>query len=284
MAWFKNRIDNLKEQIRIVITNPDNFEVKWTITSSKIQLYSFVFLIIIIIGLVSSLLISKGFFSNYSMKNEASIEREALIKQQNKIQKLSSKIENQELYISNIKKVLKGEIIADSFISEVPEMQQIILPKHEGKMTENEKEIAKKVKEDMQTSVQKNENKNNKLTIFSNPVSGKIISDFDLEKHPSIEIKTIKDMTIKSCLAGTVIFAGYTSKEGYTIIIKHSNDYISIYKHAKISLKKTGAKVQTGDPIAIVGQYLNGKIEPHLSFELWHNQNCVNPIDYINFN
>ncbi len=284
MAWFKNRIDNLKEQIRIVITNPDNFEVKWTITSSKIQLYSFVFLIIIIAGLASSFLITKGFLSNYSIKNDVSIEREALFNQENKIQKLSSKIENQELYISNIKKVLKGEIIADSFSSDIPEIQQIILPKHEGKFTKNEKEIAKKVKEDMHTSVHKKDNKNKKLTIFSNPVSGKIISVFDLEKHRSIEIKTIKDMKIKSCLAGTVIFTGFTSKDGYTIIIKHSNDYISIYKHAKITLKKSGEKVQTGDPIAIVGQYLNGKIEPHLSFELWHNQNCVNPIDYINFN
>jgi murein DD-endopeptidase MepM/ murein hydrolase activator NlpD len=282
MTWLKNRIDNLKEQLRIVITNPDNFEVKWTITSSKIQLYSLVFLIIIVVGLLFSF-ITKGFFSGYSLKNDVSIDRQELIKQEQKIQKLTSQIEYQELYISNIKKVLKGEIIADSFSSEIPEMQQIILPKQEGKLSKNEKEIAKKVKEDMQTSVHKKNNKFNKRTIFSNPVDGKIISAFDIEKHPSIEIKTLKDMTIKACLAGTVLFTGYTSKDGYTIIIKHPNDYISIYKHAKISLKKSGARVQTGDPIGIVGKYGNGQIEPHLSFELWYNQNSVNPNDYISF-
>ena len=116
MTWLKNRIDNLKEQLRIVITNPDNFEVKWTITSSKIQLYSLVFLIIIVVGLLFSF-ITKGFFSGYSLKNDVSIDRQELIKQEQKIQKLTSKIEYQESYISKIKKVLNGEIIADSFSS-----------------------------------------------------------------------------------------------------------------------------------------------------------------------
>jgi murein DD-endopeptidase MepM/ murein hydrolase activator NlpD len=283
MTWIKNRIDNLKEQLRIVVTKPDNFEVKWTITSSKIQIFSFIFLIVIILGILFSLLLTKGPFSGYVAKNDVSIERQKLISQSLEIKKLASKLDYQELYISNIKKVLNGEIIADSFNSEIPETQQVIIPKFDGKLTDNEKEIEKKVKNDMQTSSQPTIKKSKKLTYFSSPVKGVVIANYDLENHPFIEVKTVKDMIIKACLAGTVIYAGYTSKDGYMLIIEHPNDYISIYKHAKIALKKIGAKVQTGDPIGIVGKNGSSSFEPHLWFELWYNQNSLNPIDYISF-
>ncbi len=283
MAWLKNRIENLKEQLRIVVTNPDNFEVKWTITSSKIQIYSFIFLVVIVVGILFSLLIIKGSLSGYEAKNDVTIDRQKLMSQAQEIKKLSLKIDYQELYISNIKKVINGEIIADSFNSEIPEMQQVIVPKLDGKLTDNEKEIAKKVKDDMQTSSQPKIKKSKKLTYFSSPVKGEIIATYDLANHPFIEVKTAKDMTIKACLAGTVIYSGYTSKDGYMLIIEHPNDYISIYKHAKIALKKIGAKVQTGDPIGIVGKNGSSSFEPHLWFELWYNQNSLNPIDYISF-
>ena len=283
MAWLKNRIDNLKEQLRIVVTNPDNFEVKWTITSSKIQIYSFIFLVVIVVGLLISLLITKGSFTGYEAKNDVTIDRQKLMSQAQEIKKLSFKIDCQELYISNIKKVLNGEIISDSFNTDISEMQQVILPKFDGKLTANEKEIAQKVKDDMQTSSEPKLKKSKKLTYFSSPVKGIVIANYDLEKHPYVEIKTVKNMTIKACLAGTVIYAGYTSKDGYMLIIEHPNDYISIYKHAKVALKKIGAKVQTGDPIGIVGKNGSTSFEPHLWFELWYNQNSLNPIDYISF-
>ena len=57
----------------------------------------------------------------------------------------------------------------------------------------------------------------------------------------------------------------------------------SVYKNAKIILKKTGAKVQTGDPIAIVGNSGEKINKPHLHFELWYNQSPVNPLNYISF-
>ena len=109
------------------------------------------------------------------------------------------------------------------------------------------------------------------------------LQEFDLNNHPGIDVVTEKDMAVKACLSGTVIYAGYTRKDGYIVIIEHQNKYISIYKHNKRVLKKIGSKVQLGDPISIVGNTGGNTDGPHLHFELWHDQTPVNPQEYMSF-
>jgi murein DD-endopeptidase MepM/ murein hydrolase activator NlpD len=96
-------------------------------------------------------------------------------------------------------------------------------------------------------------------------------------------VVTEKNETIKACLSGTVLYAGFTRQDGYIVILDHGNGYSSVYKHARKALKKTGDRVQIGDPVAIVGNTGENTNGPHLHFELWYNQAPVNPEDYITF-
>ena len=48
-------------------------------------------------------------------------------------------------------------------------------------------------------------------------------------------------------------------------------------------LKKTGALVNVGDPIAIVGNSGSLSTGPHLHFELWYNGVPVDPEKFIIF-
>lgn len=283
MSWLGNLQSKLKEQLRIVITNPVNFEVKWTITSSRIQIYSFVLLFSLIIGFLFSLLFTVGPFSSNNSTNDTSIERQKLENQFTEIKKLTAKIEYQEKYIQHVKKVINGEIMVDTFVKDIPNIQQELIPKFDEQLTENELKIAQKVKDDMKTTSSQKKQKQI-ITYFTSPVIGNIINSFNLKNHPGIDIITAKDISIKACLGGTVIFSGLTQKDGYVIIIEHSNGYTSIYKNAKILLKKAGNKVQTGDPIGIVGNSGEKIFKPHLHFELLFNQTILNPTDYIHFN
>jgi murein DD-endopeptidase MepM/ murein hydrolase activator NlpD len=106
---------------------------------------------------------------------------------------------------------------------------------------------------------------------------------FDLKEHPAIDIVVPKDKTILACLAGTVVYSGYTQKDGFILILDHANGYLSVYKHNKTVLKKTGSRVQMNDPIAIAGNSGENSTGPHLHFELWYNQSAVNPEDYMRF-
>lgn len=120
---------------------------------------------------------------------------------------------------------------------------------------------------------------------FFIPLQGIITSRFDLmENHFGIDIASSRNEAVKSTLEGTVVFSGWTLETGYVIGIQHERNFISIYKHNSVLMKKEGDKVVAGEPIAISGESGELTTGPHLHFELWENGIPVNPEEYILFN
>jgi murein DD-endopeptidase MepM/ murein hydrolase activator NlpD len=275
--WFQK----LREPVKYSASNPTNFEEAWSFSATGIQLISVIILFVIIIGVVFSLLIMRSPFSSYVSKNDVSIERKKLEDQYRQISKLNKKVKDQEMYISSVKRILSGELILDSLDEDVPEISTIIPSDIETEPTENEKVLSNKVKDDLRTNVKKKKDSN--VQYFVEPVKGIVSQKFDLQSHPGVDIVTSKDKNVIACLSGTVIYSGYTQKDGFVMIIDHANGYISVYKHNKTILKKAGSKVQMSDPIAIVGNSGENTTGPHLHFELWYNQSVVNPEDYMRF-
>lgn len=280
MNRIRSILNNLRQSKKYSASNPTNFEEIWSFNATGIQLISLVALVFIIVGILVSLLIFKGPFSSYFSKNDITIERKKLESQHRDILKLNNKIEEQEAYIASIKRILSGEIIEDSLDENVPEVQTISPADIETELTENQTKLSDKVKDDLRTNTKK---KSAVLQYFVEPVKGVVSQKFDLIKHPAVDIVTSRDKNVLACLSGTVIYSGFTQKDGFVIIIDHANGFISVYKHNKTILKKMGAKVQMSDPIAIVGNTGENSTGPHLHFELWYNQSVVNPEDYMKF-
>jgi murein DD-endopeptidase MepM/ murein hydrolase activator NlpD len=81
---------------------------------------------------------------------------------------------------------------------------------------------------------------------------------------------------------GVVIAANYTATDGYTIIVQHPGNMISIYKRNAALLKTLGSRVTAGMPIATVGNAgSEGGNSHHLHFELWYNGFPINPLNYL---
>ena len=214
-----------------------------------------------------------------------SLEREKLEAQTLQIDSLTQQIQTQEDYILVIRKIVSGEIpIKTSFDSIPKKLNEVDLSKIETKETKETKEeisISKKVKSDLLT---KNESQmDSKITYFASPVEGVISQSFDKKIHPGIDVVTEKDKVVKACLSGTIVYSGFTRKDGYLIVIDHGNKFLSVYKHNKRVLKKIGTKIQLGDPIAIVGDTGENSDGPHLHFELWLDQQPVDPLKYMDF-
>lgn len=280
MNWLKEFWLNLKRVKKYSASDPNNFEEKWSFTANRIQLISFLTLISVLFGVLFTFLMIKGPFSGYFSKNDISIERSELENQLKEINKLKLKLDQQEKYIESVQKIISGEEIVDSLNEDVPEVKEIKSSEIETEATQAEKLLSDKVKQDLRT-IQKKRQTN--LPFFSAPVKGIVSQSYDRNGHLGIDIVTTKDKNVLACLAGTVVYAGYSQKDGNIIILDHSNGFISVYKHNKYLLKKTGVKVQMNDPIAIVGNSGENSTGPHLHFELWFNQNSVNPQDYISF-
>ncbi len=64
---------------------------------------------------------------------------------------------------------------------------------------------------------------------------------------------------------------------GYYIAIRHGRTYTTRYMHLRKLLVKPGQKVKRGDRIALSGN-TGRSTGPHLHYEVWINQQAVNPL------
>ena len=120
--------------------------------------------------------------------------------------------------------------------------------------------------------------------IFFQPIKGIITTQFNPnEKHYGVDVVSVKDHSVKSCLDGVVLFAGWSTEYGHVIIIQHSDNIISVYMHNSTVTKQANELVMAGEVIGIVGNSGHLSSGPHLHFELWQNGNPINPLEYIDF-
>lgn len=116
------------------------------------------------------------------------------------------------------------------------------------------------------------------------PLKGVIVASYNpAQKHFGTDIASSGEMMVSAVLSGTVISSGFTVETGYTIIIQHQSELISVYKHNKVSFVKTGDQVETGQLIAVYGNSGENTSGPHLHFELWRKGQSLNPELYIDF-
>ena len=118
------------------------------------------------------------------------------------------------------------------------------------------------------------------------PVDGIVTMGFDSgEGHFGIDLVDNENSFIRSAADGVVILSEYSHTNGYIIGISHSQyNLISFYKHNSRVFKSVGSYVFAGEAIAVIGNTGKNSSGPHLHFELWYDNNPVDPLDYVVFN
>jgi len=116
------------------------------------------------------------------------------------------------------------------------------------------------------------------------PLEGLITTPFNPQiEHYGLDIVGKENEPIKCIADGMVILSTWTVETGWVIIVQHSKNLISVYKHNATLFKKAGNFVKSGEVIAIMGNSGEFSTGPHLHFELWYDGNPVNPEDFISF-
>jgi murein DD-endopeptidase MepM/ murein hydrolase activator NlpD len=114
------------------------------------------------------------------------------------------------------------------------------------------------------------------------PVRGILTRDFDsAEKHFGIDIASKEGSDFNAVADGTVISAGWTINNGYSIYIQHAGGMVSVYKHASRLYRQIGELVQKGENLGVVGNTGLLSSGPHLHFELWKDGVALDPADYL---
>jgi len=114
--------------------------------------------------------------------------------------------------------------------------------------------------------------------IFRKPINGFVSRSFSAENgHFGTDFAVKVGTPIYAAANGYVIFADYTVNDGYMIIIAHSDEYVTVYKHCSQLIKVARDFVTQGELIALSGN--SGKLTtgPHLHFEIWKNGLVLDP-------
>lgn len=118
---------------------------------------------------------------------------------------------------------------------------------------------------------------------FFTPVKGVVSEGFDRTLHPYLDVTAPAGSMVLAVLDGTVINTTWDQEDGYLIVLQHSGDLISVYKHNQKPLHKQGDVVKAGTPIGMVAESQSLTKGDHLHFELWYEGQPVDPMQYIKF-
>ncbi len=113
------------------------------------------------------------------------------------------------------------------------------------------------------------------------PVKGKLSRSYGSRKQGYLKWKGVLlsaplGRTISTIHNGVVLFSDWLKGYGLVTVVDHGNGYMSLYGHNQALLKSVGDRVETGEPIALVGQS-GGQNQSALYFEIRHNGKAVNP-------
>ncbi|GHE89600.1 murein hydrolase activator EnvC family protein [Thalassotalea profundi] len=113
------------------------------------------------------------------------------------------------------------------------------------------------------------------------PVNGKIRRSFGSSKQGYLKWKGVllsapTGRQVTTIHNGTVLFSDWLKGYGLVTVVDHGEGYMSLYGHNQALLKSVGDRVETGEPIALVGQS-GGQEQSGLYFEIRHNGQAVNP-------
>lgn len=116
--------------------------------------------------------------------------------------------------------------------------------------------------------------------VWSWPASGKIIQGFNGTTSKGIDIAGNLGDAIHAAAGGRVVYAGSELRGfGKLIIIKHNDDYISVYAHNNVMLVKEGEVVKRGQKIAEMGSTDAPRVELH--FEIRLRGKSIDPVGLL---
>lgn len=168
------------------------------------------------------------------------------ISDQNKI------LTGQQIFIPGAKEILKVEIYLEDVVTEFSERkdEKIAYKKHD----------------------------------FIWPVKGQYFDMFEeteKKRHHGIDIASSLGTPIQASESGLVLYSGSTIRGyGNLIILRHSEEFVTVYAHNQVNLVEEGVWVEKGQIIGKVGQ--TGRASgPHLHFEIRRKNKALDPLPYL---
>lgn len=274
----------LLHKYRLVILNEDTFEERISFKLNRLNVFvmSMISAILLISGTIFLIAFTplREYIPGYS-STSLNLKATRLVATTDSLETV---ININKEYYNSIRKVLKGDVKTVAFNIDSSKQSQKLSPEEvDLKPSKEDIKLRDEVSKEDKYSLFESEKLSSDFTLFS-PVKGTLSTTFSLnEKHYGVDIAVPINTPVKAASPGTVIFSEWTAETGHVIIIKHTHNLISIYKHNATLTKGQGERVRLGEVIATAGSTGELSTGPHLHFELWRDGYPIDPTDFIDF-
>ena len=290
---YNKIIDGLTTKFRLVFLDNESFEEKKAFVFSWASLivyflFSFLFLSTFIFFIISFTSLKK-IIPGYPDTVEQELLKTKYIENLIKLNAFEEKVAINSLYYSNLENILNGNVVLDSSFVSADSVLELDTNDLDFNKSINDSLLRIKITEREKYDISiidqsQNIRDNLRGVLFFSPLKGEITSSFNFKNgHNGIDVIASKNEAVKAVLEGTIIFTDWSPENGHVIQVQHDKNLVSLYKHNSFLLKKTGDRVNAGDPIAIVGNSGSLSTGPHLHFELWYNGVPLDPEKFIIF-
>jgi len=247
----------MNKKFTLLLIPDDESGTKSYSISKNLLRFIFIFMVIILIGLITLTIKSVPSINKYAMLNKKYNE---LAQERMKVIELSEGLKR----IKQMNQFVRNSLGAEFNFSQNPEMMDSVLML---------------IPDDNFISFSDN------IPSFA-PIEGfisqRMENKFSMAEnlHDGIDIVAKEGTPIKASASGLVIFSGWTYEMGNQIILYHGDGYFTHYGHNQQNLKYQLDIVKRGEVIGLVG---NSGISsgPHLHFEIWKDKKSIDPLLYF---
>ena len=279
-----DKSDKKTRNFRLTLVDASSHERLWSLRFSRTNLLvggiSAVVVVLVVIYSLIAFTPIRTFIPGYPDANS----RRQAVQNVMRIDSLETRILQWELYTENLRRVVAGEapirldtlIIGSQGSRAVSDAHYLAI---------RDSLLRQDVTEEEQFGVSAGSRRNLPIEALSfyTPVKGVVSRGYEKVQHPWMDISAPVGSTVMAVLDGTVVYTSWEQDTGYTLILQHGSDLISVYKNNQKLLHRNADVVKAGTPVAMLASSSSLTKGDHLHFELWYKGASVDPSQYIKF-
>ena len=268
-----------KRRYRLILQEEGSFAEQWAMKVQPRQLkwllaFSVATIALITYGLVALTPLKEAVIPGYLTTESREIQARAL----RAADSLTNVLETQGRYISNLRAIMSGDLPPQSVklgvdITPSTNSAPSFSPQNTGSLDG----LRNRVEEEDAFAIGKPGSLDNS-GLWLPPVEGKVSSGWNPDVgHWGIDLVAPENSPVRAVGPGTVVFAGFTSGGGHTVMVQHPENRVSVYMHNSRVEVKSGDLVEQGELLAFIGNSGDHSSGPHLHFEWWESGRAIDP-------
>ena len=285
IAYF---LHNLREKHRVSIRNLHSDREVWYMYISPLNLLAGFLALILVLFIIITTTVAYTPILDLIPGYPGNKSRTLLIENIVRLDSLEQEIRNMQIYSENISLIMAGKNPVtrnnvtttdtskknNSIIASIVE-DSILRSQMEragGIYSLNDPQVARR-------------SLRNAMDLFT-PVKGVVTERFSpIDHRYGVTLAVSPDQQVMAVMDGTVISSSWSPENGFSLMIQHIDNMLSIYRHNTSVLKKTGDRVSSGEIIGYAGGEApsNGTQQNIFEFELWQNGIPIDPERFVVF-